>query len=263
MVVKESFKLYKVVSEGVINLADTFFEMSHLDAAKGLEMYKQYVAFTDLLQTYYTQVMGVSQCIATQSCTQHHHPLACIILNTPLITIIHECVPNPHPNNQQVDQIQEIKSAMKSPLDFQLATPPPEFLAQMEEYVREAPRTLEDGAVVPASHKISPPLRRGQHSSRFGSRATAHGTSGGLHHDPGMVFPPGVGAKVGSQELSSPRDAAAAATGNGSAAAAVAGEIDLLSLDFDQDLSTVWCFLVPHAIIYRRCTHSHSSTPSC
>lgn len=30
--VKESFALYKAVSEGIINLADSFFEMDYLDA---------------------------------------------------------------------------------------------------------------------------------------------------------------------------------------------------------------------------------------
>ena len=32
LVVKESFKVYKAVSEGVINLADAFFEMEYHDA---------------------------------------------------------------------------------------------------------------------------------------------------------------------------------------------------------------------------------------
>ena len=34
LVVKESFTLYKAVSEGIINLADTFFEMEYLDAGE-------------------------------------------------------------------------------------------------------------------------------------------------------------------------------------------------------------------------------------
>jgi hypothetical protein len=34
LVVKESFTLYKSVSEGVINLADNFFEMEYLDAGE-------------------------------------------------------------------------------------------------------------------------------------------------------------------------------------------------------------------------------------
>lgn len=34
LVVKESFKLYKAVSEGVINLADAFFEMEYYDASE-------------------------------------------------------------------------------------------------------------------------------------------------------------------------------------------------------------------------------------
>jgi hypothetical protein len=34
LVVKESFKLYKAASEGVINLADAFFEMEYYDASE-------------------------------------------------------------------------------------------------------------------------------------------------------------------------------------------------------------------------------------
>lgn len=34
LLVKESFTMYKAVSEGIINLADTFFEMDYLDAGK-------------------------------------------------------------------------------------------------------------------------------------------------------------------------------------------------------------------------------------
>lgn len=36
LVVKESFKLYKAVSESVINLADAFFEMDYHDAGEGV-----------------------------------------------------------------------------------------------------------------------------------------------------------------------------------------------------------------------------------
>ena len=34
LVVKESFKVYKAVSEGIINLADAFFEMEYYDASE-------------------------------------------------------------------------------------------------------------------------------------------------------------------------------------------------------------------------------------
>jgi ANTH domain len=43
MVVKEGLGLYKVISEGIINVSDKFFDMEYLDAVKGLEIYKQAV----------------------------------------------------------------------------------------------------------------------------------------------------------------------------------------------------------------------------
>lgn len=44
MVVKEGLGLYKVISEGIINVSDKFFDMEYLDAVKGLEIYKQAVS---------------------------------------------------------------------------------------------------------------------------------------------------------------------------------------------------------------------------
>ena len=49
-VLKESFKVYKAISEGVINLADRFFEMEYLDAQKGLEIYKESIVDNTRLQ---------------------------------------------------------------------------------------------------------------------------------------------------------------------------------------------------------------------
>lgn len=49
-VLKESFKVYKAISEGIINLADRFFEMEYLDALKGLEIYKESIVDNNRLQ---------------------------------------------------------------------------------------------------------------------------------------------------------------------------------------------------------------------
>ncbi|XP_020572378.1 putative clathrin assembly protein At5g57200 [Phalaenopsis equestris] len=40
LVIKESFKIYCAVNDGIINLVDMFFEMSKYDAIKALEVYK-------------------------------------------------------------------------------------------------------------------------------------------------------------------------------------------------------------------------------
>ena len=50
LVLTESFKVYKAISEGLINLADRFFEMEYLDALQGLEAYKESLVANDRLQ---------------------------------------------------------------------------------------------------------------------------------------------------------------------------------------------------------------------
>lgn len=49
-VLKESFKVYKAVSEGLINLADKFFDMDYFDAQKALEIYKESILSAERLQ---------------------------------------------------------------------------------------------------------------------------------------------------------------------------------------------------------------------
>lgn len=61
LVVKESFKLYKAVSEGVINLADAFFEMERGEAARGLELYRESTAANEALSTYYATIEQIEE----------------------------------------------------------------------------------------------------------------------------------------------------------------------------------------------------------
>ena len=65
-VLKESFKVYKAISEGIINLADRFFEMEYLEAQKGLEIYKESIVGNTRLQVLYP-----AKCISRRtSCIQ-------------------------------------------------------------------------------------------------------------------------------------------------------------------------------------------------
>lgn len=60
-ILKESFKVYKAISEGLINLADRFFEMEYHDAHKGLEIYKESIVANDRLQQYYQQIEQIEE----------------------------------------------------------------------------------------------------------------------------------------------------------------------------------------------------------
>lgn len=57
-VLKESFRIYKAVSEGIINLADKFFEMEYLEAQKGLEIYKESIVDNTRLQVIPTPLLS-------------------------------------------------------------------------------------------------------------------------------------------------------------------------------------------------------------
>eukprot|EP00899_Mesostigma_viride_P017511 jgi/Mesvir1/25761/Mv01938-RA.1 len=53
LVLKESFKLYRAINDGVINLVDKFFEMERADAMAALEIYKLAAKQADALQSFY------------------------------------------------------------------------------------------------------------------------------------------------------------------------------------------------------------------
>ena len=49
-VLKESFKIYQAISEGLINLADKFFDMDYFNAQRALEIYKESTQSAEHLQ---------------------------------------------------------------------------------------------------------------------------------------------------------------------------------------------------------------------
>lgn len=53
--------MYKAISEGLINLADRYFEMEYHDAHKGLEIYKESIVANDRLQQYYQQIEQIEE----------------------------------------------------------------------------------------------------------------------------------------------------------------------------------------------------------
>jgi hypothetical protein len=56
LVVRESFRLHKALSEGIINLADAFFSMDYAQANKGLDIYKEALAGAEALAGYYASL---------------------------------------------------------------------------------------------------------------------------------------------------------------------------------------------------------------
>ncbi|GAX76674.1 hypothetical protein CEUSTIGMA_g4120.t1 [Chlamydomonas eustigma] len=59
LVLKEVRAVYKLVCEGVMNLADKFFEMERNDAIRGLELYKENVALNERLNGFFNAINNV------------------------------------------------------------------------------------------------------------------------------------------------------------------------------------------------------------
>uniref|UniRef100_A0A7S0S7P1 ENTH domain-containing protein n=1 Tax=Chlamydomonas leiostraca TaxID=1034604 RepID=A0A7S0S7P1_9CHLO len=59
MVLREVRATYRAVCEGVINLADKFFEMERADALRGLDMYRDNVALNERLNTFFSAINNV------------------------------------------------------------------------------------------------------------------------------------------------------------------------------------------------------------
>ncbi|XP_073155420.1 putative clathrin assembly protein At5g57200 [Henckelia pumila] len=53
LVLKESFKIYRAINDGIINLLETFFEMPKQDAVKALDIYKRAGKQAELLADFY------------------------------------------------------------------------------------------------------------------------------------------------------------------------------------------------------------------
>eukprot|EP00242_Pyramimonas_sp_CCMP2087_P008353 CAMPEP_0198211014 /NCGR_PEP_ID=MMETSP1445-20131203/22572_1 /TAXON_ID=36898 /ORGANISM="Pyramimonas sp., Strain CCMP2087" /LENGTH=294 /DNA_ID=CAMNT_0043885193 /DNA_START=126 /DNA_END=1006 /DNA_ORIENTATION=- len=66
LVVRESFKLYRSIYDGIINLLDKFFEMGREDAMKGLEVYKASQTQAAQLEAMYDKVKTLDACLMMQ-----------------------------------------------------------------------------------------------------------------------------------------------------------------------------------------------------
>eukprot|EP00210_Caulerpa_lentillifera_P003929 g3750.t1 len=56
----ECFKLYRIISEGMICLSEHFFELDKIDARKGVEMYKESVNSTTQMQSFFSAIQAMT-----------------------------------------------------------------------------------------------------------------------------------------------------------------------------------------------------------
>ncbi|KAL6508443.1 hypothetical protein OROHE_021576 [Orobanche hederae] len=170
LVVKESFKLYCSINDGIINLVDMFFEMPKHDAVKALEIYKKAGRQADHLADFYdfcktldlahtfqfpTLRQGFNE--APSFCGHHHHHEQHlnpnyvgvgdmkIIVSINCLKLVNTIT---HANNE-VAKCGKVLCRMpflsqpsyEGEIERNSKTPPPSFLATMEEYIKEAPQS--------------------------------------------------------------------------------------------------------------------------
>uniref|UniRef100_A0A0E0LF73 ENTH domain-containing protein n=1 Tax=Oryza punctata TaxID=4537 RepID=A0A0E0LF73_ORYPU len=120
LVLKESFKIYCAVNDGIINLVEMFFDMTKIDAMKAFDIYRRTGHLAKSLSDFYDLCRGLELARNFQFPVLREaisFTLACnYFLFTPMILM---------PNGSFLYFLQ----------------PPSSFLGTMEEYIREAPRT--------------------------------------------------------------------------------------------------------------------------
>ncbi|KAF8407616.1 hypothetical protein HHK36_006749 [Tetracentron sinense] len=121
LVLKESFKIYCVINDGIINLVDKFFEMPRHEAVKALEIYKRAGQQAGSLSDFYEVCRGL------ELARNFQFPVLREVVM--LVEVFQH-------------RLQDVLSSW-TPRGLNPAGEPPQsFLATMEEYIREAPRMV-------------------------------------------------------------------------------------------------------------------------
>lgn len=148
-VLKESFKVYKAISEGLINLSDKFFDMDYFNAQKALEIYKESIHSAERLQVtwlllaasqYVTCSFRVSSRLDRWRCLPVAQlPAPCKVQGVQNYAT--EVLCRLQAFYRESESLDDIKRVINFP---KLEMPPADFLQNMEEYAKQAPRQFDD-----------------------------------------------------------------------------------------------------------------------
>ncbi|KAL6840486.1 hypothetical protein ACP4OV_030296 [Aristida adscensionis] len=146
LVLKESFKIYCAINDGIINLVDKFFEMPRHEALKALEIYRRAGQQAGSLSDFYENCRGLELARNFQFPTLREPPQT-------FLSTMEEYV-------KEAPRIVPIKEPLEFP-ERLLLTYKPEESEEVPEpvpAVEETPQVLEESAPVPSSSEvISPP----------------------------------------------------------------------------------------------------------
>jgi len=159
MVVRESFRLYKAISEGLINLADTFFSMQYLEACRGLETYREAISGGEALVAYYAALQQVDA--------------------------VRNVMEMPHLDAPPSDFLESMEAYVKT------EAPRKQEGAGEDVSMREGGVASASSGAGAVSRKIGP-LRKGRLAQPTTGRQTSFGLEASAQKDLGMLLSPGA-----------------------------------------------------------------------
>ncbi|KAL5699556.1 hypothetical protein ACHQM5_030439 [Ranunculus cassubicifolius] len=140
LVLKESFKIYCAINDGIINLMDMYFEMSRHDAIKALNIYKRAGQQAENLADFYEFCKGLELARNFQFPTLRQPPPSCLgtmeeyIREAPRIGSVsnkrleytekEEEQPNPQPSPPESEKPAEEANEEPSMIDMEEESPP-------------------------------------------------------------------------------------------------------------------------------------------
>ncbi|KAL1827384.1 hypothetical protein ACET3Z_005796 [Daucus carota] len=147
LVLKESFKIYCAVNDGIINLVDQFFEMNKYDAVKALDIYKRAAQQAESLAEFYDISKGLHLARNFQFPTLKQPPAS-------FLATMEEYI-NEAPRNSS----ESIKRLEYAPEPEQPEEPEPEEeeveeVEEKEEETQEEPETKEEDQVPPPHEEM-------------------------------------------------------------------------------------------------------------
>lgn len=128
LVLKESFKLYRAINDGIINLVDKFFEMQRHDAVKALEIYKRAGQQAERLSEFYDVCKSLDLARSFQFPTLEQPPQSFL---TTMEEYVRE-VPKHVPPKEAVGESVEVRRPPSPPREEPPPPPPPEPVAPVQ-----------------------------------------------------------------------------------------------------------------------------------
>ncbi|CAB4292692.1 unnamed protein product [Prunus armeniaca] len=146
LVLKESFKIYCAINDGIINLVDMFFDMSRHDAVKALNVYKRAGQQAEALADFYEYCKGLDLARTFQFPTLRQPPPS-------FLATMEEYIKEA-PQSGSVNKRLEYQETDQQPQKPEEPPPPPEPEKQEEE-VEE--KTEEEEEPQPKEEVVEPP----------------------------------------------------------------------------------------------------------